>query len=102
MEPFQRIYDDYLGVLASVISEEIPMAEFGKVRRVGSATGGRIASRNKRNTMSQWKRAILNVSADWLRFGKAKAAPSPLLIGRHIFLAGLTESLQLLVPNACI
>ena len=63
MESFQRIYDDYLGVLAFVATEEIPMAEFCKVRRVGSATGGWIASRNKRNTMSLWKRTILKVPA---------------------------------------
>ena len=64
MKPFQRIYDDYLGVLAFVISDEVPMAQFGNVRRVGGATGGRIASRNKRDAMSQRKRAILNVPAD--------------------------------------
>ena len=63
MEPFQGIYDDYLGVLASVISDEVPMAECGYVRLVGSATGGRIAIRNKRDAVSQRKRAILNVPA---------------------------------------
>ena len=64
MEPFQRIYDDYLGVLASVISDEIPMAECGYIRSVCSATGGRIAIRNERDAMSQWKRNIIDVTAD--------------------------------------
>ena len=30
MKPLQRIYDDYLGVLAFVISDEVPM---GRVRQ---------------------------------------------------------------------
>ena len=40
MKPLQRIYDDDLGELAFVISDEVPMAECGKVRGIGSATGG--------------------------------------------------------------
>ena len=40
MKPLQRIYDDYLGKLTFVSSDEDPMAECGKVRSIGSATGG--------------------------------------------------------------
>ena len=65
MKPLQRIYDDYLGVLTFVSSVEDLMAECGTVRSIGgSATGGWIASRDKRDAMSQWKRAILNIPAD--------------------------------------
>ena len=100
MKPLQRIYDDYLGVLAFVISDEVPMAECGKVRSIGSATGGWIASRDKRDAMSQWKRAILNIPAFRRRLGKAETTQAPMFIGFRIFLAILTESLQLFIPNA--